>query len=266
MFAVFSMWAQEQRLDSLFLNSGDIVQCKVTEMSSSEVKYVYPGESLVNIVDMMQVKRVKLASGRIIKGQSVEPVLSEADWARVIVTSDENMARGLKFVKTIKAKSSIWRSVKETESDKAYVELKKEAARYHCHLAVLIGGPTRSHNYWTGQNDVELRANIYTYPSAEHSVKSDWEAWRDSVIKNPYGSYNKTGYKRYGMLMDMIDGLTEDSSTNELAQDIAYKIGIYKQVCDSFLPNSLDGEQFALAYGKLKKALDKKTMKFNLLD
>lgn len=76
MFAVFSMWAQEQRLDSLFLNSGDIVQCKVTEMSSSEVKYVYPGESLVNIVDMMQVKRVKLASGRIIKGQSVEPVLS----------------------------------------------------------------------------------------------------------------------------------------------------------------------------------------------
>lgn len=266
MFAAFSMLAQEQRLDSLFLNSGDIVQCKVTEMSSSEVKYVYPGESLVNIVDMMQVKRVKLASGRIIKGQSVEPVLSEADWARVIVTSDENMARGLKFVKTIKAKSSIWRSVKETESDKAYVELKKEAARYHCHLAVLIGGPTRSHNYWTGQNDVELRANIYTYPSAEHSVKSDWEAWRDSVIKNPYGSYNKTGYKRYGMLMDMIDGLTEDSSTNELAQDIAYKIGIYKQVCDSFLPNSLDGEQFARAYGKLKKALDKKTMKFNLLD
>lgn len=264
MFAAFSVWAQEQRLDSLFLNDGDIVPCKVTEMSSSEVKYVYPGESLVNIVDMMQVKRVKLASGRIIKGQSVEPVLSEADWARVIVTSDENMARGLKFVKTIKAKSSIWRSVKETESDKAYVELKKEAARYHCHLAVLIGGPTRSQNYWTGQNDVELRANIYTYPSAEHSVKSDWEAWRDSVVKNPRGSYDKTGYTRYRMIMDMIDGLTEDSSTNELAHDIAYKIGIYKQVCDSFLLNSVDGEQFALAYRKLKKALDKKMMNLNL--
>lgn len=264
MFAAFSVWAQEQRLDSLFLNDGGIVPCKVTEMSSSEVKYVYPGESLVNIVDMMQVKRVKLASGRIIKGQSVEPVLSEADWARVIVTSDENMARGLKFVKTIKAKSSIWRSVKETESDKAYVELKKEAARYHCHLAVLIGGPTRSQNYWTGQNDVELRANIYTYPSAEHSVKSDWEAWRDSVVKNPRGSYDKTGYTRYRMIMDMIDGLTEDSSTNELAQDIAYKIGIYKQVCDSFLLNSVDGEQFALAYRKLKKALDKKMMNLNL--
>ena len=264
MFAAFSVWAQEQRLDSLFLNDGDIVPCKVTEMSSSEVKYVYPGESLVNIVDMMQVKQVKLASGRIIKGQSVEPVLSEADWARVIVTSDENMARGLKFVKTIKAKSSIWRSVKETESDKAYVELKKEAARYHCHLAVLIGGPTRSQNYWTGQNDVELRANIYTYPSAEHSVKSDWEAWRDSVVKNPRGSYDKTGYTRYRMIMDMIDGLTEDSSTNELAQDIAYKIGIYKQVRDSFLLNSVDGEQFALAYRKLKKALDKKMMNLNL--
>lgn len=264
MLAAFSVWAQEQRLDSLFLNDGDIVPCKVTEMSSSEVKYVYPGESLVNIVDMMQVKQVKLASGRIIKGQSVEPVLSEADWARVIVTSDENMARGLKFVKTIKAKSSIWRSVKETESDKAYVELKKEAARYHCHLAVLIGGPTRSQNYWTGQNDVELRANIYTYPSAEHSVKSDWEAWRDSVVKNPRGSYDKTGYTRYRMIMDMIDGLTEDSSTNELAQDIAYKIGIYKQVRDSFLLNSVDGEQFALAYRKLKKALDKKMMNLNL--
>lgn len=264
MFAAFSVWAQEQRLDSLFLNDGDIVPCKVTEMSSSEVKYVYPGESLVNIVDMMQVKQVKLASGRIIKGQSVEPVLSEADWARVIVTSDENMARGLKFVKTIKAKSSIWRSVKETESDKAYVELKKEAARYHCHLAVLIGGPTRSQNYWTGQNDVELRANIYTYPSAEHSVKSDWEAWRDSVVKNPRGSYDKTGYTRYRMIMDMIDGLTEDSSTNELAHDIAYKIGIYKQVCDSFLLNSVDSEQFALAYRKLKKALDKKMMNLNL--
>nr|DAG23127.1 MAG TPA: hypothetical protein [Caudoviricetes sp.] len=262
MFAAFSVWAQEQRLDSLFLNDGDIVPCKVT--ASSEVKYVYPGESLVNIVDMMQVKQVKLASGRIIKGQSVEPVLSEADWARVIVTSDENMARGLKFVKTIKAKSSIWRSVKGTESDKAYVELKKEAARYHCHLAVLIGGPTRSQNYWTGQNDVELRANIYTYPSAEHSVKSDWEAWRDSVVKNPRGSYDKTGYTRYRMIMDMIDGLTEDSSTNELAHDIAYKIGIYKQVCDSFLLNSVDGEQFALAYRKLKKALDKKMMNLNL--
>lgn len=266
MFAAFSMWAQEQRLDSLFLNNGDIVPCRITEASSSEVKYVYPDESLVNIVDMMQVKQVKLASGRVIKGQSVEPVLSEADWARVIVTNDENMAKGLKFVKTIKAKSSVWRGLSESESDKAYVELKKEAARYHCHLVVLVGDLTRSANYWTGQNDIELRANIYTYPFVEVSVNADWEAWRDSVIKNPYGSYNKTGYKRYGMLMDMIDGLTEDSSTNELAHDIAYKIGIYKQVCDSFLPNSVDGEQFARAYGKLKKTLDKKMMKFNLLD
>lgn len=264
MLAAFSVWAQEQRLDCLFLNNGDMVMCKVTEMSSSEVKYVYPGESLVNIVDMMQVKQVKLASGRIIKGHSADPVLSEADWARVIVTSDENMARGLKFVKTIKAKSTIWRSIKETESDKAYVELKKEAARYHCHLAVLVGGPTRSHNYWTGQNDVELRANIYTYPSAERSVKSDWEAWRDSVIENPHGSYDKTGYERYRMLMDMIDGLTEDSATNELAQDIADKIAIYKQVSDSFRLNSMDGEQFAFSYRKLKKTLDKKMMKFNL--
>lgn len=66
------------------------------------------------------------------------------------------------------------------------------------------------------------------------------------------------------MIMDMIDGLTEDSSTNELAQDIAYKIGIYKQVRDSFLLNSVDGEQFALAYRKLKKALDKKMMNLNL--
>ena len=77
MLAAFSVWAQEQRLDSLFLNNGDMVLCKVTEMSSSEVKYVYPGESLVNIVDMMRVKQVKLASGRIIKGRVVEPVLSE---------------------------------------------------------------------------------------------------------------------------------------------------------------------------------------------
>lgn len=263
MLAAYSVWAQEQRLDSLFLNNGDIVPCKVTEMSSSEVKYVYSGESLVNIVDMMQVKRVKLASGRIIKGQSVEPVLSEADWARVIVTSDENMARGLKFVKTIKAKSSIWRSVKETESDKAYVELKKEAARYHCHLAVLIGSPTRSHNYWTGQNDVELRANIYTYPSAEHLVKSDWEAWRDSVIENPCGSYNKTGYKRYDEIMNMIEELTEESATNEAAQAIARKMAIFKQVCDTLL-NSKEQDYYITAYEKLDAVLAKKIRKYQL--
>lgn len=262
LFAGFLMKAQ-QPLDSLFLNNGDIVPCRITEASSSEVKYVYPDESLVNIVDMMQVKQVKLASGRIIKGQSVEPVLSEADWARVIVTNDENMAKGLKFVKTVKAKSSAWRGLSESESDKAYVELKKEAARYHCHLVVLVGDLTRSANYWTEQNDIELRANIYTYPFVEVSVNADWEAWRDSVIKNPYGSYNKTGYKRYGMLMGMIDGLTEDSATDELAQAIAEKMAIYKQVCDALL-NSREQDYYMTAYRKLDTALAKKVRKYNL--
>lgn len=262
LFAGFLMKAQ-QPLDSLFLNNGDVVPCRITEASSSEVKYVYPDESLVNIVDMMQVKQVKLASGRVIKGQSVEPVLSEADWARVIVTNDENMAKGLKFVKTIKAKSSVWRGLSESESDKAYVELKKEAARYHCHLVVLVGDLTRSANYLTGQNDIELRANIYTYPFVEVSVNADWEVWRDSVIKNPYGSYNKTGYKRYGMLMGMIDGLTEDSATDELARAIAEKMAIYKQVCDALL-NSREQEYYMTAYRKLDTALAKKVRKYNL--
>lgn len=262
LFAGFLMNAQ-QPLDSLFLNNGDIVPCRITEASSSEVKYVYPNESLVNIVDMMQVKQVKLASGRIIKGQSVDPVLSEADWARVIVTSDENMAKGLKFVKTIKAKSSAWRGLGESESDKAYVELKKEAARYHCHLVVLVGDLTRSANYLTGQNDIELRANIYTYPFVEVSVNADWEAWRDSVIKNPYGSYNRTGYKRYKMIMDVIDGITEDSATDEVAQAIAEKMAIYKQVCDALL-NSREQDYYMTAYRKLDTALAKKVRKYNL--
>lgn len=262
LFAGFLMKAQ-QPLDSLFLNNGDIVPCRITEASSSEVKYVYPDESLVNIVDMMQVKQVKLASGRVIKGQSVEPVLSEADWARVIVTNDENMAKGLKFVKTIKAESSVWRGLSESESDKAYVELKKEAARYHCHLVVLVGGLTRSANYWTGQNDIELRANIYTYPFVEVSVNADWEAWRDSVIKDPYGSYDKTGYKRYKMIMDVIDGLTEDSATDDAARAIAEKIAIYKQVCDALL-NSREQDYYMTAYRKLDTALAKKVRKYNL--
>lgn len=262
LFAGFLMKAQ-QPLDSLFLNNGDIVPCRITEASSSEVKYVYPDESLVNIVDMMQVKQVKLASGRVIKGQSVEPVLSEADWARVIVTNDENMAKGLKFVKTIKAESSVWRGLGESESDKAYVELKKEAARYHCHLVVLVGDLTRSANYGTGQNDIELRANIYTYPFVEVSVNADWEAWRDSVIKAPYGSYDKTGYKRYKMIMDVIDGLTEDSATDDAARAIAEKIAIYKQVCDALL-NSREQDYYMTAYRKLDTALAKKVRKYNL--
>lgn len=262
LLAGFLMKAQ-QPLDSLFLNNGDVVPCRITEASSSEVKYVYPDESLVNIVDMMQVKQVKLASGRVIKGQSVEPVLSEADWARVIVTNDENMAKGLKFVKTIKAESSVWRGLGESESDKAYVELKKEAARYHCHMVVLVGDLTRSANYWTGQNDIELRANIYTYPFVEVSVNADWEAWRDSVIKAPYGSYDKTGYKRYKMIMDVIDGLTEDSATDDAARAIAEKIAIYKQVCDALL-NSREQDYYMTAYRKLDTALAKKVRKYNL--
>lgn len=264
MLAAFSVWAQEQRLDSLFLNNGDIVPCKVTEMSSSEVKYVYPGESLVNIEDMMQVKQVKLASGRIVKGRVVEPVLSEDDWNKVIVTSDESLAKGLKFVKCITAESSSWDSAGGSESDRAYMELKKEAARNHCHLAVLVGDMTRVNSYFAGyrtNSGLKLRANIYTYPFVDLSDKADWEAWRDSVVKRPLGSYDRTGYARYSMLKRMIKYTTQENATRENLDGLVFKLNIYKQVRDSFLLNSEDGEQFALAYGKLKKALDRKMEK-----
>lgn len=261
MLAAFSVWAQEQRLDSLFLNNGDVISCRITEISSSEIKYVYPGETLVNVLSTIQVRQAQLASGRIVKGRAIEPVLSEDDWNKVIVTNDGSLADGLKFVKTIKAESSVWRSTKESESDKAYVELKKEAARNHCHLVVLVGGLTRSPNYWTGQNDMELRANIYTYPFIGVYDMADWEAWRERVIKKPDGSYMRSGWKRYDMLLKMIKEMNPENTTRERVKEITDKLKIYKQVRDSFLLNSEDGERFAFAYGKLKKALDRKMEK-----
>lgn len=258
-----SAWSQD--LDRIILHSGDTIKCNVMELSSAEVRFRYPTESLVNVEKMVQVRRIELASGRVVEGEKIRPVLSEADWERVIVTGDESKADGLKYVATIKAKSSVWRSLKETESDKAFVELKQEAARHQCHLVVLVGGYTMGANMLTGQNDMEVRANIYTYPFIEKLLGKGTSALLDEVKENPLGSYDRLGYKEYRGIMDDIEVIDKNTAEDKI-EGISDRIAKYRAVADACPDTERnDRGQFDTACCKLEKAFAKMCKKYNVV-
>ena len=257
-----SAWSQE--LDRIILHSGDTIRCNVTELSSAEVKFRYPNESLLNVKNMMLVKEIRLASGRVIEGEKILPVFSEADWRRVIVTGDESLAEGLKYVATIKAKSSVWRSIAESESDKALVELKQEAARHQCHLAVLVGGYTRTANGWTAGGDVEMRANIYTYPFMDKLADVGTGDLMDQVTNRPGGSYSRIGYKAYRAIMDDIEKINEATFPDKLA-DISKRIDEYKEAVVACPDAAVDDKQeFLRALYKLDRRFANMCKKYNL--
>lgn len=256
-----SVWSQN--LDRIILHSGDTIKCNVMELSSAEVKFRYPAESLVNVEKMVLVKRIELASGRVIEGEKIRPVLSEADWERVVVTGDASMADGLKLVASIKAKSSAWRGINESNGDKAFVELKQAAARQQCHLVVLVGGYTSNLNHWTGNNDMEVRANIYTYPFIERLNLKSGDELLEEVSNRPVGSYGRVGYREYRKIMDDIEMIQGSALSDEKIAGIFDRIKKYRKVADSCpKTEKYDDSQFKVACQKLEKEFAKKCKRY----
>ena len=253
-----SLTLNAQQLDNIILYTGDTLRCNIIEMSNDEIKYRFPNEQMINVMNIFLMKEIVMASGRVI-GYKVVPVLSESDWENVIVTDDERKAIGLKFIKSIKATSSVWRSLKESEGDKAYVELKKEAARNQCNVVVLFGDMTRSFNKWTGQNDIELRANIYRYPFVETLIDN----WVEDVIKKPKGSYSRWGYEKY---KDLDDAIKEITNTTPIVsvKSISSRIVTYGNAA-SECPEGEDKVEFTTAWNKLKKRFNNRISSFGII-
>lgn len=252
---VLSAWAQEP--DKIILHSGDTIKCNVVELSSGEVKYHYPAESLLNVEKMFQVRRIILASGRVIEGEKIRPVLSEADWDKVVVTGDVSKAEGLKYVATIKAKSFTAKSSKASAID--LYELKREAARHQCHLVVLVGNQTVGSSMLFEHEEVS--ANIYTYPFIGTLTGESTSALLEDVKANPLGSYERGGYKAYRSIMDEIADMDRNTDKDK-AESILARIEEYREVTWACPHTSMnDREQFSTACGKLQEAFLKKFSK-----
>ncbi|GEM_PF-2988729 len=56
--------------DTLFFVNGEKAIASISKMSSEDVEYVYPNESLVNVAKTAQLKEIRLGSGRVISYSS----------------------------------------------------------------------------------------------------------------------------------------------------------------------------------------------------
>lgn len=117
----------------------DTIICKVTEITSDNVKYKYKGEDLINNISKNLVKEIVFNSGRIQEFNTKISINGEEDWEKVQVTYLESDIKGLFKIKEIKVKSKAFMSTDiGKQQEKALIKLKKEAAKNRSHIVLIL--------------------------------------------------------------------------------------------------------------------------------
>ncbi len=151
------------RLDSIFMRSGAITVAQVREISTSDLKYGYPGEQAVYIIAKTLVRSIKFQSGRIDYFQDtspVQPIKGLADFSKVRVTYLQSDVEGLPRTGIISAHyTSTHRADYTTEQ--AISMLQVEAALIGADMVLIVnqdvesthtvyGSPFTNSSYLTG--------------------------------------------------------------------------------------------------------------------
>jgi hypothetical protein len=124
--------------DTIFSINGDLMICKVINISEFDVVYSYPNESLTNTLSKKQIKEIHFSSGRIQKFTEKIVIRGEQDWEKVQLTTIPSDVTGLVKKQEVKGKSLGTTVANMTElKNKAEMQLKKEAARQGCHIVFI---------------------------------------------------------------------------------------------------------------------------------
>lgn len=152
--------------DLIVTYSEDTLKVKVIEIQKNNVKYKLPGEDVTNNISTSDFQFIKLESGRIINGESIH-IEGEEDWEKVIFTGDASLVNGLEFVTELSEKStSPWGALGSLakEKDKVITEIKHEAAKNYCHIALVIDATMNDSNPFFGKTtNAQYKVKLYRY-------------------------------------------------------------------------------------------------------
>ena len=104
LFLGVSLYAQ----DKVVLKNGEELNVKVVKNDEKTIEFQYPGESMVNVKNKREIKKIVYESGReetINVGIEVPVITSADDWEKVVETYLESDVEGLTRVDEIKATS-----------------------------------------------------------------------------------------------------------------------------------------------------------------
>lgn len=71
-----SVWAQNEKLDKIFLKNGSVLDVSIKKVTPGTVEFTYPGEMVQNVENIDNVSSITFASGRV---QHFNEDVSEAD-------------------------------------------------------------------------------------------------------------------------------------------------------------------------------------------
>lgn len=146
LLCVFSINTNAQ--DKIILKNGEELNVKVVKNDENSVEFNYPGETLVNVKNKREIKKIIYESGRteeIHQGIDVPIIRSEDDWGKVVETYLESDVEGLTRVDEIKATSGWGGAMASSLGYKGAIKkLKKKAAKLGAGVILIHGQPNQS--------------------------------------------------------------------------------------------------------------------------
>ena len=144
LFLGVSTYAQ----DKVVLKNGEELNVKVVKNDEKTIEFQYPGESMVNVKNKREIKKIVYESGReeiINVGINVPEISGEKDWKNVVETYLEADVEGLTRVDELKATSGWGGSLGSSMGYKdAIKKLKKKAAKLGAGVILIHGQPNQS--------------------------------------------------------------------------------------------------------------------------
>ena len=144
LFLGVSLYAQ----DKVVLKNGEELNVKVVKNDEKNIEFQYPGESMVNVKNKREIKKIVYESGReetINVGIEVPVITSADDWEKVVETYLESDVEGLTRVDEIKATSGWGGALGSSLGYKGAIKkLKKKAAKLGAGVILIHGQPNQS--------------------------------------------------------------------------------------------------------------------------
>ena len=144
LFLGVSLYAQ----DKVVLKNGEELNVKVVKNDEKTIEFQYPGESMVNVKNKREIKKIVYESGRketINVGIEVPVITSADDWEKVVETYLESDVEGLTRVDEIKATSGWGGALGSSLGYKGAIKkLKKKAAKLGAGVILIHGQPNQS--------------------------------------------------------------------------------------------------------------------------
>lgn len=162
LFASISCSAQ----DTLFFHNRKSVDGKVVEVTEQYVKFVYKGETALNVVSRNSLAEIHFSSGRV---QQMSPKIEinnpEKDWEKVRVVYDKDEVMGLKSLGQIEKHSSGTWSFYTTGghfSEKTLKKIRKEAAKMGGCMVLILSAKSKSGGFFN-DGHASMAGEVYTY-------------------------------------------------------------------------------------------------------